>query len=332
MKYAGTMLLGLCVAGGAWAQDVVAAKAGLIHYIEGDVKLSGRTVVMKSGDFPEMKKGDELRTAEGRAELLLGPGVFLRLAENSAFRLDASQLENTRLELTSGSLLIEAGEFDPKFNVIAVKVGANEIEVAKKGLYRIDLNPGLLRVYDGAATVIAGGQPVTVKEGRQTALGALPNPEKFDKSRGDAFYRWAARRSSYIAMANISVAKRLHDNGSSWRTSNWFYNPYLGFFTYIPVSGLWRSPFGFAYYSPRTVERVYYRPPVQVYNPHSGIDSFSAGAGTRSYSDYSGRSSMGSYSAGGSSAPPPAAAAPAPAAGARGGGDAGGGRSSAGGR
>jgi hypothetical protein len=334
VKYVGTLALSLCMTGAAWGQDVTAAKAGLIHYIEGDVTVAGKSVVMKPGDFPEMKKGEEMRTADGRAEILLGPGVFLRVSENSAFVLHSSQIENTRLELTAGSMLIEAGEFNPKLNAIVVKVGANDIEVAKRGLYRIDFEPGMLKVFDGAATLIAGGQPVTVKEGRQVMLSAVPNPEKFNTDRTDAFHRWASRRSSYIAVANIAAAKRIHDNGSSWGYSNWMYNPYLGCYTFIPANGMFRSPFGWAFYSPRTVERVYYRPPVQTYNPNPSAshDPFSGGGATRSYGDYSGRSSMGSYSSGGTSAPPPAAAAPAADGGARGGGDAGGGRSTSGGR
>lgn len=322
----------LSTAGAAWSQDVVAAKGGLIHYIEGDVKVAGQTVAFKTGDFPEMKKGEALSSELGRAEILLGPGTFLRVAENTAFRLDSNQLENTRIELTAGSILIEAGEFDSKFNSIVVKVGANEIDVLKRGLYRIDFNPPLVRVYDGAAAVIADGQPVTIKEGRQASLGRVPSPEKFNKDVTDAFHRWASRRSSYIAVANISAARRVRENGSAWSVGNWLYNPYMGCFTYIPVNGIFRSPFGWAFYSPRTVERVYYRPPVQTYNPPASFDPFAGGGGSRSYSDNSGRSSMGTYSSGGSSAPPPAAAAPAPDGGARGGGDAGGGRSTSGGR
>jgi hypothetical protein len=325
--------MGLTFAAGAYAQDVVAAKAGLVHYVEGDVTIGGKTVVVKGGDFPEMQKGDELRTVLGRAEVLLGPGMFLRMAENSGFRLLSAAIEDTRLEVTSGSVLIEAAEFEAKHHGIVVRVGSTDIDVMKRGLYRIDFSPAMLRVYEGSAQVIAGGQPVTIKEGRQTVLGALANPEKFNKDRGDAFHRWAARRSSYIAIANVAAAKRIYDDGGAWRSGNWLFNPYFGCFTYIPYSGMYRSPFGWAFYSPRAVQRVYYRPPV-VYNPSPGMSGggFDGGFGHRGYSDYGGRSSMGSHSAGGTAAPPPPAAAPAPAASGRADAGGGGGRSSAGGR
>jgi hypothetical protein len=279
-----------------------------------------------------MRKGEELRTALGRAELLLGPGVFLRVAENTTFRLVSSALEDVRLEFLAGSILIEAADFEAKHHGIVVKIGMNEVEVMKRGLYRIDFDPGLLRVYSGTATLVTGGQTVTVKEGRQTGFGPIPDPERFNKDRGDAFHRWASRRSSYIAMANIAAARRVRENGTAWTSGNWLYNPYFGCFTYLPVNGMYRSPFGWAYYSPRTVQRVYYRPPVQIYNPPN-MGGFDSGfGGSRSYSDSAGRSSMGSYSAGGNAAPPPAAAAPAADGGARSGSGDGGGRSSSGSR
>lgn len=339
MNYVGLLTLALGMGAAVYAQDVISAKAGLIHWIEGDVKLAGKTVVLKPAEFAEMKKGDELQALLGRAEVLLGPGIFLRAAENTTFRLISSSLDDTRLELTQGSILVEAGEFNPRHHGLIIKTGQDEIEVVKHGLYRIDAEPALLRVYDGVATVVAGGQTVTVKEGRQTALGPVPNPEKFDKERSDAFFRWAARRSSYIAVANLSAAKRLRDNGSAWGVGNWLFNPYFGSFTYIPMNGMYRSPFafgyysplGFAYYSPYTVQRVYYRPPVRIDNPPSMGGGFDSGFGQRGSAGFGGRSSMGSYSAGGSAAPPPAAAAPAPAAGGRADGG-GGGRSSGGGR
>ena len=313
------------------AQDVITAKPGLIHYTEGAVKLDGKLIEPKAGEYPEIRKGQQLTTAEGRAEVLLSPGVFLRVAESSGVRMVANSLEDVKFELVSGSALLEVGEFDGKYSSLVVTVGDTFVEVTKRGLFRIDREPPQLKVYEGSATVVVAGQPTVVKAGRQTALNAAVSSERFEKDKGDAFHRWASRRSGYIALANVQAAKRLNDNSVNWRVNDWMYNPYFGTFTYIPATGMYRSPFGYAYYSPIAVERVYYRPPAPSYNPPAMNDGWSPSQ--RSYSDYSGRgmSSGGGTYAGSASAPPPAAAAPAPSGGARSG-DSPSGRGSSGGR
>jgi len=304
----------------------------LIHYTEGDVTLDGRPVARKAAEFPAMKEGQELRTERGRVEVLLSPGVFLRVAENSAVRMVKNQLVDTKLELLAGSALLEVGELD-KAQAIQMTVGSTNIEFAKRGLFRLDADPARIRVYDGSALLSSDNGNVTLKEGREATLGAAVVSAKFDKEDEDAFYRWASRRSSYIAMANVTAAKRVHDGSMSFASSSWVYNPYFGLFTYLPLSGLYRSPFGYSYYSPLTVTRIYYRPPVMSNPSMMGGGQSMAGSSMRGMSDMGGRSSMGSYSgSSGMSAPPPSAAAPAAAAGPRTGGGGGGGARGGGGR
>jgi len=317
---------------------VISAKSGLVNYTEGEVFLDGKAVdtskTLALGDFKEWK---ELKTSLGRAEVLLSPGVFLRVAENTSVRLIANKLEDTKLDLLAGSVLLEVAEFNSKEQALSVHVGESTVEFSKNGLYRIEASPAELRVHDGSAVVVTGRQPVTVREGYRVELSTLLAPVKFDKEKGDAFYRWAARRSGYIAIANVAAAKKMHDGTSSYissSNSSWVFNPYFGLYTFIPYSGMYRSPFGWQYFSPNTVERVYYRPPVIFANPNMGGGlGAGGGGGIHSYPSHSG-GSMGTYSSGGSvAAPAPAASAPAPAGGARGaGGGGGGGRSSSGGR
>src|ERR1022692_1271909 len=92
----------------AFAQSVISAHSGLIHYAEGRVLLDGRPVEVSLTAFPEVKQGMELRTEDGRAEVLLNPGVFLRLAENSSIRMVNNKLSDSRVEFLSGSAVIEA--------------------------------------------------------------------------------------------------------------------------------------------------------------------------------------------------------------------------------
>ena len=132
----------------------------------------------------------------------------------------------------------------------------------KKGLYRIDTDPGRLRVYEGEARVIADSQTITAKRGREVDLGTVLEAHAFDAKSTDAFYRWSARRAEYIAEANVSAAKSAQDHGlgyagSGFARGSWAWNPYFGLFTYLPGNGIYYSPFGFAYYSPGFVNYIY---------------------------------------------------------------------------
>jgi hypothetical protein len=76
----GLALFALCGTA-LYAQSVLSARAGLLHYVEGEVLLDGKPAEVDLASFPSMKTGSVLRTADGRAEVLLNPGVFLRMAK-----------------------------------------------------------------------------------------------------------------------------------------------------------------------------------------------------------------------------------------------------------
>ena len=73
-------------------QPIISAKSGIIQYLEGDVFLNGRLLETKIGKFEDMKDGSTLKTTEGRAEVLLTPGSFLRIAESSSVKMHDARL------------------------------------------------------------------------------------------------------------------------------------------------------------------------------------------------------------------------------------------------
>lgn len=241
-----------CLAGSLMAQDVVTAKAGLVHYIEGDITLDGAMLSTKPGKFAEVKKGSVLKTLEGRAEVLLAPGSSVRLQEDSSLQMISTSLEDTRFAITTGSAMVEVGDLD-KFMSIVVSVGETEVSLRKKGLYRFEAEPAALKVFEGEASVSNDGKSMMVGRGRSAALPG--NGEillaKFDAKDGDELYRWAKRRSYYMSMANLSAANSLHTQGTTWGQSGWMFNPYFGMYTFIPMRGTYMSPWGFGYFSPR---------------------------------------------------------------------------------
>jgi hypothetical protein len=245
-----TLALTLIGAASAWGQNAISAHSGMIHYVEGRVLLDGEPVEPKATEFPEVKKDQTLATEEGRAEVLLTPGVFLRLSEDSSFRMISNRLSDTSFEVVSGQALIEVMEL-LKDNAITVQFKGATASMAKRGLYRFDADKGVLRVYEGEIGVTSGAQNIIARKGKEVAVGEGLQATNFDPKDTDPFYRWAERRSEYISTANVSAMGLLSSAGS------WAYNPYYGMFTYLPGSGYGYSPFGWAYYSPLTVGNYY---------------------------------------------------------------------------
>jgi hypothetical protein len=234
----------------------------VIHYVEGDVTIDGGAVHPKFAEFPDVKPGQVLATEEGRVEVLLTPGVFLRLTENSSVRMISNSLADTRMKVVSGSALIEVGEL-LEHNAIAFDAAGAHITFAKKGLYRIDADPARLRVYDGQAGVYLGADSLIARKGHAIDLDAAKLVDaRFDVKDTDSFYRWGARRADYVAAANLISARVAsnsdYSSGFSSGTTGWSWNPYFGMFTFVPANGVYFSPFGAAFYSPAAVNYYYF--------------------------------------------------------------------------
>jgi len=289
------------------AQPVISAKAGTIAKAEGKVYLGDQVVEESLTKFPDIKENGVVRTEDGRAEVLLTPGIILHLGENSSFRLITNRLIDTRLELLTGSAVVDAEEIAKDTNLTVVcKDGT--VVLSKAGHYRFDAEPGRIRVFAGVADVQVGGQHIEVAAGKMLGLtGDTASVEKFDKNDTDSLDNWARRRGEIMALANVSAAKSLYNSYASVGSGGlWSWNPYFGMYTYIPGSGRFCDPYyGYCYWSPSTVSRVYYQPPPAFFNNGGGGYSPSYSSMGSTSSGYSG--AMASSSSSVSSAPAAAA-------------------------
>lgn len=275
-KIQNVLIVGLALSGMSFGQYAISAKSGLISYVEGRALLGEQEVVVKTGGrLTEMKPEQTLKTEEGRAEVLLSPGVILRLGENSSLKMIANRLEDTRVELLSGVANVEAAEL-PKDVSVTLLVGDAAVSLRKTALVMLDAEKGI-RVYKGEAQVMAGGSVEILKDGREMALVAGQPITKFDKKETDSLYRWAARRAEYHGMANIASANSVHQSSQmSSFASGWIYNPYFNMYTYLPSNGMYNSPFGFVYYSPTRVSQ-YYNAVIRSQMPVMNSNSMSGG-------------------------------------------------------
>ncbi|MDQ1473839.1 MAG: hypothetical protein QOJ99_5319, partial [Bryobacterales bacterium] len=203
------------------AQSVVSAHSGTLHYFDGSVMIDGNQVEAKVGKFSEIKEKSVLSTGQGRAEILLTPGVFLRVGENTEVRMLDNRLLSTRVEILKGTAIVESD--DPELSVknpaVTVLYRDYEIQPVKFGIFEITSEPSQLRVFKGQAIVQAGAERVTVKEGRMVPFSAALLTEKFDEKQADDLYLWARDRSAYLSAANMSSARSL---ASSQGLSNGF--------------------------------------------------------------------------------------------------------------
>src|SRR6185437_13137548 len=126
-----------------------------------------------------------------------------------------------------------------------------------------DSAPARVLVYNGEAVLFSGNDRLTLKNGRETDLdGSVLSAEKFNgkSEQSDELYLWSQRRDSYVAMANVASAQTVSSGGSAWSNSGWAFNPFYGMYTYIPLSGVSYSPFGYGFWSPYAAYQMFGSP------------------------------------------------------------------------
>lgn len=302
----------LLAAAPIFAQNAISTRAGLVNVADGEVFLAGKAVQPKPSEIVQISAGSLLSTGEGRAEILLTPGSFLRMPDQSAFTLDRTNLEDVCLTLTEGTILIEVAEL-LEGNSITVRLKDAEARLAKTGLYRFTADPLGIRVYEGEAVVKTPAGEQKLKKSRQLTASANGwEIGKFDTDETDGLHRWSRRRSEYVAMANRSSARTASSFAGAWggRSSGWLYNPFFGTMTFIPMYATAGSPFGFSYYTPFTVYRAYQ----PVYGGGGGSGASAGGGDSRGGFARASRSASGSSGGGIISVPTRSAAPSAPAA------------------
>jgi hypothetical protein len=270
--------------------------AGMLNYVEGQASIGGQALSEKSAGSMELQPGQTLATQNGRAELLLTPGVIMRMDNNSAVLMNNAGLADTDVAVQSGRAMVEADQVLPA-NHIDIREGPATVRLVTHGLYDFDAAHGVVRVFDGRAEVTVAGKAHTLQAGHQFDLNAAKLSAKgFDKKaseNADAFYRWSSLRSSYLAEANADAARGFaqgyYGPGSAYGAGygyaaygpaygpygdpGWFWDPYFDAYTWLPWDGVFFSPFGWGFYSPGFA----YAAPFYGYGFRGGYHNFGPG-------------------------------------------------------
>jgi hypothetical protein len=262
-------------------QYVVSVKAGLVNDVQGTANVAMMQTV---------NVGRPIRTgSDGYVEILLRPGSFLRLGEDSEATLDDADLSNVKVTIKHGAALVEAAEIS-KDHPIAITTGNLTTKIRNTGIYRFE---------NGVATVLqgkleTGDSNLTYEKGWQVFYQDNYRARKTGKMLETSLDAYSQSRSGVIAEANLSMVSSLGNGGTAGYSDFdiWLFSPYLRLYTYIPRSD-YRSPYGNRYYAVPSSR------PVRSYSGSDNSTASGGGSASRSAADNSSSSS--------------AAAAPAPA-------------------
>jgi len=246
----------------------VSAKPGIVNYLEGSVQINDRPVLGNAVRLVFLGPEDRLSVAAGKAEVLLTPGVFLRVGDNSEVRMISPQLTDTQLELVRGEAMIEVDDLLKENHISVIDHGASII-IEKTGLYRFTAGAQpAAAVIDGKAEVSFGGKKVDVGKGHEALLSELLKVQKFDSKQEDELFAWSNIRSEQNAAASYQTARSVYDGTyANAGFANGFYSsPYGGYGSYggmgpgwcwnglynswawLPGQGAFYSPFGWGFY------------------------------------------------------------------------------------
>ncbi len=94
----------------SYGQNANPASPGTLNYIEGQATLNGQQLSSQSVGKTLLAKDQSISTQSGKTEVLLTPGVFLRLGANSAVQMISPDLTRTEVRLEQGRANIEVDQ------------------------------------------------------------------------------------------------------------------------------------------------------------------------------------------------------------------------------
>ncbi len=226
-----------------------AGRPGTVNYIEGAAYLNGAQLNTRSVGSTALDPGQTLTTGAGKAEVLLTPGIFLRVDSDSAIKMISPDLTQTQVEVDRGRAAVEVDQIFPQNQVQIIDHGVIT-QIMKTGYYEFDGNQPEAMVFNGRAEVEVGdGKWEDVKDHHELALVADGPHEKtisFNaKPINDELYNWSSLRSHYLAEANNQIAGEYASAPGFY--PGWYWDPYMWNYTYLGWDPFY-SPFGWGFY------------------------------------------------------------------------------------
>ena len=243
---------------------VISARAGGVNTVTGgaSMKPHGNAEWKQLTIKEDLETGDVVKTdLDGRVEVLLNPGSYMRIAENSEVELANNSLDNLEVRLNRGTAIVEVTGAEDEDLFIGITTPHTRISIIRRGLYRLNVIPGdttelIVRkgrvMLEDSHTKVKAGNKV-VFSGSSFSVAKLTDAEKNDR---DPFGSWSKTRAQSLAKANTQISRRTLSAFASSFRDDWYLMNRRGFwlfsagnrcYTFIPFSAPYApysSPYG----------------------------------------------------------------------------------------
>jgi hypothetical protein len=248
---------------------VISAKAGGINAVTGQAAMhpKGETGWQQLTVTDDLETGDRVRTAsDGRVEILLNPGSYLRLGGDSEVELANNSLANLEVRLIKGTAIVEASGIEETQMMINISTPHARLAIDRQGLYRLNVVPDdatelIVRkgrvILGDSHTTVKGGNKV-VFSGTAVSVAKLTSEEK-KLEKEVAVEQWSKQRAETLAKANSRLNPRVLNSAFASSSSDffalnafgrsglWLYNSRFGCYTFLPFGYGSTSPYGVSY-------------------------------------------------------------------------------------
>ncbi|MFC2161616.1 hypothetical protein ACFLRX_08200 [Acidobacteriota bacterium] len=205
--------------------------------------LTGNVFIQKAADIEyeegivnmPILEGDRVGTTDGRAEIYLGRGNYIRLDINTKIDFERFPKQDDRLfqfQVWSGNIYLSIRDLE---NEKDIEIHSSDVSVylLDKGLYRIDVRTDAeteIFVFTGLVEAAGESGSVLIKDEQrlEAAEGYFTShPTNFFAASHDSFDRWSENRDSQIKQ-HLAIQNTQKDLDLFWDHYNydrWYWNP-----------------------------------------------------------------------------------------------------------
>lgn len=197
-------------------------KAAEIEYEEGVVNMP-------------ISEGDRVGTTDGRAEIFLGLGNYIRLDKNTKIDFEKFPQQENRIfqfRVWAGNIYLSIQDLENEKD-IEIHTSDVSIYLLDAGLYRIDVRADAeteIFVFNGLVEAAGESGSVLIKDEQrlEAAEGYFTShPTSFFAASNDSFDRWSENRDSFLKqhLAKSYLPERPDLSWSFYNYSRWDWSP-----------------------------------------------------------------------------------------------------------